>query len=687
MFRVFLVVFVAVVLAGGVALSTGMLDEWLDPTAPVAHPDQGPKVEVELGDLLYAARETPPLAKSSRPAVAQLVVDPCYVVVRDKQEVSSQKDGKLLFVGQIVTADSPRESLPRQKLWPHSMVIGKEIRLLQQCPWEEGDRVDLGQLLGVVDPALAIIEAQAKAAKVQLAVDDLDAAKRVYEQWKKKLDKLEFLQARAVNAVSELDLIDARVGVAKYEGEMQTKKSAIAVAKAEEAQAVTAESQHFLKNELPGPSRIKKIYKLPGEGLKAQEPVLQLWSINRLKIEGSVDSQLYAVLRTHKEAQCYLEPSVEIAPTKEHLKAHLGEVTSVAVCSDGEHFVSGSVDHTVCVWRQGQYNPQMTLRHQSPVRVVACSPVGAILAVGCADGKIILYDLMDKEHQPLVCKDEHRGPVTALAFSPDGNYLVSGGEDTAIFLWNPASGTMLYPFDAAHGVDDPHRGVITALQFTPQCKLVSAARDNTVRVWSLHKEGARLLGEPIANRGGTVGNLGVSNDGRYMLFDKGRSLYLLNVADGSTISVLDNLGGGSPFDTMALFSPDGNLMLTGGAGEGRLHLWKTPTPEDRGYQVRELVVKDRSAINAAAFGPAGKRFAVTGNVEGLVQFWDLPGEAEVNNHRIFVDADNQPLRLDLVEQALESNKARVVVNVLNPQERLVPGQRVTLVVVLPLAVK
>jgi WD40 repeat protein len=306
---------------------------------------------------------------------------------------------------------------------------------------------------------------------------------------------------------------------------------------------------------------------------------------------------------------------------------------------------------------------------------------------GCADGSLTRWDLA-RPSDPVKLKAVHRGPVTALAFSPDGAYVASGGEDYAIVLSKVASGEVLYPFDCEHGVDDPHQGTITALHFTPQCQLVSAARDNTLRVWDLHQRGAKLAFAPIANRNGSVAQLGASADGRYMLFDKGKTLQLVTVADGRTVCALDNLGG-SNFDTLALFSTDGALMLTGGAGEGgRLHLWKSPAPGERAYQVRELVTKDRAAITSAAFGPANQGFAVTGGKDGNVHVWTLPSEQAVADHRIFADADNQSLRLDLVEQVIEGGKTRVAVNVHNPRDaqgqlRLVPGQRVTLVVLLP----
>src|SRR5205823_6947170 len=128
-------------------------------------------------------------------------------------------------------------------------------------------------------------------------------------------------------------------------------------------------------------------------------------------------------------------------------------------------------------------------------------------------------------------------------------YFASGGEDNAVLLFR-AAGEAVYAFDADHGVDNPHQGTITALTFTPQCKLVSAARDNTLRVWSLHEKGAHLEGAPITHRSGTVNQLGVSANGRYLLFDQGKTLQILNIEDGGTVATLDNLGGASPIDTL-----------------------------------------------------------------------------------------------------------------------------------------
>src|SRR5262249_27187941 len=151
------------------------------------------------------------------------------------------------------------------------------------------------------------------------------------------------------------------------------------------------------------------------------------------------------------------------------------------------------------------------------------------------------------------------------------------------------------------------------------------------------KKGARLAYAPIAQRGGMVSQLGVSPDGRYLLFDQGKTLQLLTVADGATTAVLENCPAGGSFATLALFGPDGSLMLTCGTDAGRLRLWKTPGPAERGHLLRELVARKGDTVTCASLAPTGANFAVSGSQDGHVHVWELPDAAAVQKHRIVVD--------------------------------------------------
>ena len=255
---------------------------------------------------------------------------------------------------------------------------------------------------------------------------------------------------------------------------------------------------------------------------------------------------------------------------------------------------------------------------------------------------------------------------------------------------------LVYAFDDTHGVASGHYGPITSLHFTPQCRLVSASRDNTVRVWALKKNGVEPVGFPIPGRKGDVSQLGVSSDGRYMLFDQGKTLQILSVEDGRVINTVQTPGNTVDFQTTAIFSPDGSLLLTAGASEGRLQLWSAPINNSRAFEVRQYVAQERSPVTCAAFSPQGGwwhrrvgslnrnkgALAVSGTKDGYVYVWPVPSAEEVANHSI----RDCTLTAVYPELANASRYIRVGVEVRNqfsaqhPQGRLIPGRFVTIVI-------
>ena len=159
----------------------------------------------------------------------------------------------------------------------------------------------------------------------------------------------------------------------------------------------------------------------------------------------------------------------------------------------------------------------------------------------------------------------HRDAVTVVAFSPKGDYFATGGQDNNIVIWKTEDGTVVYPFDAAHGVDDPHQGAITALHFTAQSQLVSASRDNTLRVWNLREKGAYLAYEPIGGRDGAREQTSASvpmADSCCSI--KGKTLQvLLSVKDGTPITFIqNNAASAAAFETLAVIKRENpNLLL------------------------------------------------------------------------------------------------------------------------------
>jgi WD40 repeat protein len=387
----------------------------------------------------------------------------------------------------------------------------------------------------------------------------------------------------------------------------------------------------------------------------------------RLRIEGLVEVQHLPRLRERLKVTVR---SSQVQGPQQTFTGHLQEITGIAVgqSTAGPVIVSGSEDGTVRVWNRAARREQRVLRHPAPVRAVACTKPGAPARClsGDLDGVARLWDLDGASDVPSrELKGPHRGAVNCVAFSPDGRTCVTGGEDHQICLWDTATGALRYRFPAGH------LGAVTALHFPLPSRVVSAGRDNTLRVWALEGDGVRQE-KTLDRRSGDVSQPGVSADGKWLLYDQGDTLHVLSLSGGESAGSLRNSTGGT-FTTLALFGPDAGLIVTGGASEGRLQLWRGPAAGGPGYEVRQLAPPDRAPATCAAFAPDGS-FLVTGTRSRQMLLWPLPAADEVE----------RPLaaQLTLVERAVESSarQVRVWAELPNPDGRLVPGTTVTLVI-------
>jgi WD40 repeat protein len=637
------------------------------------------------GELLYPAVELPAPPEIPAPFMpADLNAFPDFSIHSlDVTNVPAQAEGQILFIGTIVDEKAVGKYSPGEVKKVEIYRGGKKEPFFYRR-LKETDQVVENQVLGMINPARAFDKLAVAEANLEVAQEEAAAAEAVHKTAKEEWNRAKAGSQGNPPAISRSELAIRALEADKAFREMLAKRSKIKAAQSEVYSAQTEASWYVIRNPLPGVSVIKAIDKKAGDAAKNLDTVLQLQNRTLLRAEGMVDVSYLNRVLARKGMKVRVEPTYEEAPLRELIR-HRKEVTGVAVgrTARGPVVVSGSLDRSVVVWDAATGKLKNVLDHPEMVRAVATAPAESArnwLLSACGDGSVRLWDLDDVDGQPAVVADSpHHDAVTALAFSPDGKYFATGGADNLICLWRTEGAKLVYRLDAEHGVDNTPQGQVTSLAFTPQCRLVAAGRDNTLRVWELCVRGARPV-RTVPDRGGTVGQLGVSHDGRTMLLDQGKTLQVLSIPEGRTVGLVRKPTTATPFETLALYSPDSRLILTGGAAEGRLQLWHVPTPSGRAFEVRVLSPGDRSGTTCAAFSPAGvtvegKAFAVSGTREGQVLLWPLPTAKQVEEAPVAGT-------LMMVDTALEpgARQARVGVEIDNADNRLNPGKQATVVI-------
>jgi WD40 repeat protein len=170
------------------------------------------------------------------------------------------------------------------------------------------------------------------------------------------------------------------------------------------------------------------------------------------------------------------------------LAGHEGRVWAVDTVPDGATtLVSAGGDHSVRLWRQ--HTGALVLRgHGAPVRSVAVSLDGALVASGAEDREIRIWDV--RTGRGLSVLTGHTGKVRCLVWYLDGT-LLSGSSDGTLRWWDVRAGRQLRLIQA-HGTG--RTGKIRALTCSPDRQLVlTGSEDGTARLWT--GDGARLLAE------------------------------------------------------------------------------------------------------------------------------------------------------------------------------------------------
>jgi WD40 repeat protein len=133
---------------------------------------------------------------------------------------------------------------------------------------------------------------------------------------------------------------------------------------------------------------------------------------------------------------------------------HPKGVASAVFNADGQFFTAGE-DKLVRRFRIASDAPVKSLQHPNLVDCVAFDDTGNLLATGCHDGILRIWDV--PKNTPLKTINAHvqtmpqpqQNPIYAVVWSPDHKQILTSSYDKTIKLWDVASGNMVREFKAA----------------------------------------------------------------------------------------------------------------------------------------------------------------------------------------------------------------------------------------------
>jgi len=185
---------------------------------------------------------------------------------------------------------------------------------------------------------------------------------------------------------------------------------------------------------------------------------------------------------------------------------HAGQISALALSSDGQFLVSGGSDEQIGVSIPETDEHLATLRgHTNRVWDVKVAPSGDTMASAGADGEVLFWDVpRDAQFHNVdgaVTVHQSSTRLTAVDYSPGGDLLAFAGH-----------GALLVVDTETHNVQSLPVGdrQVAAVHFSSERELISVERNGIITVWDLNNSRPTVMPNPLVD---DVRSLAMSPDG------------------------------------------------------------------------------------------------------------------------------------------------------------------------------
>jgi WD40 repeat protein len=289
------------------------------------------------------------------------------------------------------------------------------------------------------------------------------------------------------------------------------------------------------------------------------------------------------------------------------LRGHEGEVNGVAFSSDGQCVASASDDRTVRIWDVSSHKELKRLTDCRRAAInVEYTPDGRYLLATCGDPAINVWDAAGTKL--IKSLTGHRGHIAALAVSNDSKFALTGGEDRTVREWD------LETLVERNKIQGNEAGFAEGVAISPRLDRIARGGGNgTVQVWPLAK-GARPMWIKTRHRR-QVETVAFSPDGR-MLASAGHDGQIL-LWDSRSGALYGTVQAHTDRVWFLTFSRDGRRLLSAGADKVA-RIWEIGAAASRRI---ERVSADLRQPFAAS--PSGRFLAVQPPDAPRIDWWDV----------------------------------------------------------------
>jgi WD40 repeat protein len=234
---------------------------------------------------------------------------------------------------------------------------------------------------------------------------------------------------------------------------------------------------------------------------------------------------------------------------------------------------------------------------------------GETLYFGAGDWTIRRMDLIDGTETIL---EGHSGIVRSLALSSDESRLLSAADDGTIRVWSVDTGDLKHVLNG-------HYGSVDAVAVTPDGSTgISGSRDQTIRVWDLKTGVERKVLE--GHSGFVKSIVVVPTTGQILSGSTDKTIRYWDI--NATAQGHSQCGHNGAVEMLTL-SSDGKRVISG-CHTGGLILWESATQEISEVPQSFVGLLDghTDRINALQITANGKR-AFTGSRDRTLRVWDI----------------------------------------------------------------